>query len=238
MRATQGITLTNHGESLTIGLPHAGKSLTRHASDGSMYYRNSAASSVVPVFNDDGSVQIISVSETAASPSAFEYSLQLPDGTKILAGPDGGYVFQDAAGNLTGLIYAPWAVDANGVKVPTSYELVGNTLTQHVDFSAPGIEFPVVADPTIYYFWWGYGVKYTKSETAHIANSADQTAFQAVLCGVLPWPVSAACAGAWAIMYYQQFGTFKSARDQGKCAQVNYPYVGAPVPSWAYVVNC
>lgn len=236
--ATQGITLTNRGDSLTIGLPHADKSEARQASNGSAYYRNSAASSVVPVFKDDGSVQIISVSETSASPSEFSYALQPPDGTKILPGLDGGFVFQDAAGNLTGLINAPCAADASGVKVPTHYELVGNMLTQHIDFSAPSIEFPVVADPTIYYFWWGYGVKYTKSETAQIANSADQTAFSAVLCGALPWPVSAACAGAWAILYYQHFGTFKSARDQGKCAQVNFPYQGAPVPSWAYVVNC
>lgn len=119
--AMQGITLTNQGDSLTIGLPQANKGETRQASNGSAYYRNSAASSVVPVFRDDGSVQIISVSETAASPAEFSYVLQPPDGTKILPGIDGGYVLQDAAGNLTGLIKAPWAIDASGVKVPTHF---------------------------------------------------------------------------------------------------------------------
>lgn len=237
--ATQGITLTNQGDSLTIGLPQANKSETRQASNGSAYYRNSAASSVVPVLRDDGSVQIISVSETAASPSEFSYVLQPPDGTKILPGIDGGYVLQDAAGNLTGLINAPWAIDASGVKVPTHYELVGNMLTQHIDFSAPGIEFPVVADPTIYYFWWGYGVKYTKSETARVANAANNNSYYTYLCGVIPsYPIIALCASLAFVMYAQYFSAFTQAKNAGKCVQVNYPFAGAPVPSWAYVVNC
>lgn len=45
-------------------------------------------------------------------------------------------------------INAPWAKDATGRPVPTSYRLEGDSLIQVVSFSAT-TAFPVVADP-----WW------------------------------------------------------------------------------------
>lgn len=47
-----------------------------------------------------------------------------------------------------GMIGAPWAVDAAGMSLPTSYEVQGSTLIQRVDTA--GAIFPVVADPTYY----------------------------------------------------------------------------------------
>lgn len=46
-------------------------------------------------------------------------------------------------------------MDVNGVSVPTYYSWDAGMLTQHVDLSVPGINFPVVADPA-----WGYTVAY------------------------------------------------------------------------------
>lgn len=40
---------------------------------------------------------------------------------------------------------APWSVDANGVELPTRYEVVGTSLVQVVDTT--GAAFPVVSDP-------------------------------------------------------------------------------------------
>lgn len=50
------------------------------------------------------------------------------------------------------VIAAPWAVDANGAAVGTSYELDGQTLTQVLDIDET-TAFPVVADPSAA-FWW------------------------------------------------------------------------------------
>ncbi|WP_433832319.1 hypothetical protein ACQP2E_15825 [Actinoplanes sp. CA-015351] len=42
-------------------------------------------------------------------------------------------------------IDTPWAVDANGTELPTTYSVNGTTLSQTVD--TRGAAFPVVADP-------------------------------------------------------------------------------------------
>lgn len=43
---------------------------------------------------------------------------------------------------------APWATDASGAPVDTSYVADGSVLTQVVRHQAAGVEYPVVADPT------------------------------------------------------------------------------------------
>lgn len=50
------------------------------------------------------------------------------------------------------VIAAPWAVDANGAPVETSYELEGTTLTQVVDID-DSTAFPVTADPSLAFVW-------------------------------------------------------------------------------------
>ena len=54
-----------------------------------------------------------------------------------MSGPDGAF--------LAGIV-APWAKDANGNDLPTSYRVEGTSVVQVVDFDAT-TAFPVVADP-------------------------------------------------------------------------------------------
>ena len=58
---------------------------------------------------------------------------------------DGTVRFVDAAGNETAGIATPWALDAHGVAIPTSYTLDGTTLVQTIEHA--GAAYPVVADP-------------------------------------------------------------------------------------------
>lgn len=57
----------------------------------------------------------------------------------------------DQAGVEVGAVSAPWAVDANGVPVPTWFELDGMTLVQTVDHTNGDIAYPVLVDPC-----WGW----------------------------------------------------------------------------------
>ena len=45
---------------------------------------------------------------------------------------------------------APWAVDANGNAVPTTYSVSGDTITQTTDLTGV-TAFPVVVDPEVTY---------------------------------------------------------------------------------------
>jgi hypothetical protein len=59
----------------------------------------------------------------------------------------GGMTVSDSTGNFVNTILAPWAKDANGKNLPTSYSVSGDVVTQHVD--PKGAAFPVVADPRL-----------------------------------------------------------------------------------------
>lgn len=60
---------------------------------------------------------------------------------------DTGEVFViDAYKNIKQIIEKPWAIDANGKKIPTYFNVSGNILTQTVDHSCED-SFPITADP-------------------------------------------------------------------------------------------
>ncbi len=67
-------------------------------------------------------------------------------------------------------IEAPWAKDANGESVPTSYKLDGNDIVQTVETNDK-TAFPVVADPKFTWGWVTGTAYFKKSETKKIANN-------------------------------------------------------------------
>lgn len=86
-------------------------------------------------------------------------------GHKMEADPLGGVlVINNATGKFDGRISAPWAYDATGKALPTSFTISGDTITQHVD--ATGAVFPVVADPHYTWGWISGTVYFNKTETA------------------------------------------------------------------------
>ena len=67
------------------------------------------------------------------------------------------------------MIAAPWAKDANGKNIPTSYEISGTMLTQKVDHAqGDDVTYPVVADPDVHWEWWGVAVKMSRGETLEL----------------------------------------------------------------------
>ena len=58
---------------------------------------------------------------------------------------DGSVQLVDADGNEAGIIATPWALDATGAEIPTSFALDGSTLVQTVNHH--GATYPVIADP-------------------------------------------------------------------------------------------
>jgi hypothetical protein len=101
---------------------------------------------------------------TASSNVAFTVTKA---GTKLVADPLGGVTLIDAKGKYDSRITAPWAYDAQGRSLPTSFTVIGNVITQHIN--THGAAFPVVADPK-----WTWGIitgtlYFNRSETQYIA---------------------------------------------------------------------
>lgn len=91
-------------------------------------------------------MQVFTVLHGPLAPASFTYDLDLPPGTALVASPDGGANVVDGHGATVGSIAPAWAVDARGHRLPTSYHVLDDVLTQVVHHRG-GASYPVVADP-------------------------------------------------------------------------------------------
>jgi hypothetical protein len=136
------------GVSIDIALPFAKKESTAEVvTDGVVSYDNKNNSTTAVVVKNDGSVQLTSIIENAAAPSAYAYPLDLPQDVRLETQADGGILILDKAGNYIAGISPAWAKDANGAELSTHYLLDGTTLTQVVEHTSTAVAYPVVADP-------------------------------------------------------------------------------------------
>lgn len=93
-----------------------------------------------------GSQTLITV-ESDKAPRDYRFPLGLSAGSNAKVEADGSVLIRDAAGRITSAFAAPWAFDAKGSPVPTSFTIDEGALVQRVDFNS-STAFPVTADPT------------------------------------------------------------------------------------------
>ena len=143
---TDGVTFTApDGSELAITLP--GAEAAGDASvlaDGTVTYPAEDFSNAIVV--SDIGVQMLTTIADSSAPTTFEYEVALEPG-QVLQIVDGGAAVVNADGTVAVSVADAWAVDANGAAVPTTYEVEGSTLVQHVDHTSDFVAYPVVADP-------------------------------------------------------------------------------------------
>ncbi len=94
---------------------------------------------------DRSSLAALVVIDSAQAATTYRFNDAVPAGHTAKMLDDGSVRFYDAAGAVAGGIAMPWALDAEGAEIATSYSLEGTTLVQTVDHA--GAVYPVVADP-------------------------------------------------------------------------------------------
>ena len=99
-------------------------------------------------------VRTVTAIGSAEAPSSYDYTFDVPSGTELVQA-EHGYRIQPPAAASLGLLQNPWAIDAAGMSLPTSFSWQDGVLTQHVDFDDPGVTFPVLIDPA-----WTYTMSY------------------------------------------------------------------------------
>jgi hypothetical protein len=183
-RATGVVTLSEGGVSIGMGIPYgAGASNAVEIGDASTLYTGGTSNvAVIAQADSTGAREAVTISSSNA-PTSYSFPLTIPTGASLVSNADGSYTIegQSTVGGVSQNIYfatiaAPWAKDANGNPVATSYSLLGNTLTQTVDFTS-ATAFPVVADPTIGYSnedaWGTYTWVWTRDGTAAFQANID-----------------------------------------------------------------
>ncbi|MGA4840644.1 hypothetical protein [Streptomyces sp. G45] len=151
------------GTRIKIGLPGS-KAAQAHASTGgTVVYPQLTGGSVdvAAQVTTDGSASALITLKNASAPTEYRFPLDLPKDAVPIITEDGSLVIADGTtdgeGEIIGAFEAPWAKDANGNAVTTSYRLDGTELVQTIR-TDKSTAYPVVADPK----WWDKTKKWAK----------------------------------------------------------------------------
>lgn len=148
--ANEGVEISRpDGATLIVGLPFADRaSAAIDLGGGAIGFDNQNGSVTVPIESQDGSVAIHAIIESELSPTTYDFTLDLPEGATIRTSELGEIFIVDEQGSTVFFVAPAWAIDALGKKVPTHFEVRGDTLSQVVEHSAD-YSYPIVADPSI-----------------------------------------------------------------------------------------
>lgn len=127
--------------------------ISTHANTIEPYNFDYTNSGVFFTKTDNSTKGIININSCNAN-KLFNFKFNLNPGETLITAKellgddcDTGEVFViDAYKNIKQIIEKPWAIDANGKKIPTYFNVSGNILTQTVNHSCED-SFPITADP-------------------------------------------------------------------------------------------
>ncbi|MDO4253957.1 MAG: hypothetical protein Q4C81_02260 [Kocuria sp.] len=137
---------------------------------------------------------------------------------------DGRVSITDQDGNFLGGIDEPWAVDATGSPVDTSYTVEGTTLVQNLA-TDDSTSYPVVADPTVRLYPGYYQVNFNRNESSIVLGGVGGCyAFLSKATHPALRALSLVCGGLSA------YGTARLAG--GRCLRVNV--AGLPPAAWTW----
>src|SRR5262249_41153445 len=140
---SNGIDVKNEQMPNTLSIPQGGAKGTRVG--GNVVYTSTGPVDTVVQPTADGGSRTLNILKNSSAPHDYETGFVIPAGTKVVTHDDGSVsLYSEGDDNAdkapqkepAGFFDAPWAKDANGKDVATSYKVVGNKLVQHVDFDA------------------------------------------------------------------------------------------------------
>lgn len=177
------------------------------------------ADNSVSLERPDG-VQVLTVLDEGNTAS---FDLDLPDGLDLIPIGEGLSVQADGPAGPVELavIESPWAVDAEGHRLDTSYSLQGGTLVQSVD--TEGAAYPITLDPYVVTKWYGAQIRFSRSETKIMAAGAGGVTY---VSRWLPPPYNGiVSAAAGAVALWSGW-----ALAANKCIAINMTYIGGKTP--------
>ncbi|CBT77149.1 MULTISPECIES: hypothetical protein [Glutamicibacter] len=149
--ASMSLTLPGKpAELATPDLSGVPETLIAHATEPALTTETKEAS-ISSFETPNGSQTLISI-ESAEASHTYNFPFEAPSGSVSQLEKDGSVSFINDEGEYVGGISEPWAYDANGKQLETSFSLSNGILTQTVEFDEH-TAFPVVADPNTVWGW-------------------------------------------------------------------------------------
>jgi len=142
----------------------AAASQAREATPEGARIRDVVAKVDIRIETADTGFAVLAEFESPSDPSDLRFETSIPEGAMLALTEDGEIDVIGSDGVTIGTFGTPWAIDAQGAPVETSYSLDGTTIVQTV---AHGEEFayPVVADPKFTWGWVTGTLYFNKFET-------------------------------------------------------------------------
>ena len=150
------------GHSLTFDLPD---DATTHQVGGALVAATDDRPTLVTHLTQDGHGQALGILNGPEDELLFNFDREA--GQRWEPTPDGGLSLVDQDGTPVLGMEAPWAIDAQGTRLPTRYVIEGESIRQIV--TTDGATFPVVADPS--WWWWTKAVGGCAAQVAPVVLS-------------------------------------------------------------------
>jgi len=229
------LVITSGPAKITIGLPvsdDAGNAVA--TSTGTVVYPDASSNANVAVQTlGPSELRALVAIKSSEAPQEYRFPMTLPDGARLAPAPDGSGAVEIVADTpdgsvVLGNVAAPWAKDAKGAAVTTTYRIEGNSLVQTVSHGS-GTAYPVIADPKVSFGLRIY-VRYSRAEVKDFkAKGAfvGITAMVGAACGKIPvtW-LMATCAGAIAVVGGSVLDTFSKGASLDRCVELQFNYQG------------
>jgi hypothetical protein len=179
-RSNDRIEFTQSEFNLSVELPETAVKYESSLGEGLADFWDLGDGAVMsPLAKEDGSLQILTVIESADASTRYEYNFDAL-GQFLLKQSGDGVIIESESGDFIAGIAPAWAKDSKGVPVPTHYEINGTKLIQVVEHTGSDFAYPIVADPwlgialygaiSLNYYSYGYKINLTPTSWG-IANS-------------------------------------------------------------------
>jgi hypothetical protein len=196
----------------------------------------SAPHVVVSTTEQGTSIQAVLDSPAAGDEVRFDFG----DAQVRLLDDGGAEVFDtDAQAPGVELVLAtietPWAFDANGAAVETTFTADGSTLVQHVE-TTDATAYPVVADPYQYNGLSYPQIRWSWSETRTLNNNRGNYSVAVATCagiGAAFWAAALFTGAVCAVQFVRWSNAIGTAYSTGRCFAVNFNIPGPNPSSYA-----
>ena len=197
-----GVTVsTPSGQRIDLDLPNASSAYDAKTTDsGTAVYADPASDSAVAVqATTGGGLRALITLSSKEAKTDYTFHLRVPNGYRLQLDPDGSAQVVNIKDPTDGLAFInrPWARDAKGVAIPTSYSVSGNKLIQHVATTS-STTYPVVADPWVQgdCGWVTCTIRFDRASTRNARDAGWLIGAAAGMCAVLTGGILAVVCGA------------------------------------------